>query len=191
MAKDRLTIASSGNISARAGRGMYIKASGVGFENAKASDFVYLNIKNPAPKDKTKRPSCEYRMHIACYKARPDIKAIFHTHPLFSTALYTDSTTDKALTLEYALYLKRAPVMVDFISPGSKKLALAVAGLASEHDIIMVKQHGLVTLGRTMQEAYLKAFILEREAKTRLIYRIMRKKPRYITQQQIHAMITA
>jgi L-fuculose-phosphate aldolase len=191
ISQDRLTMGSSGNLSAIKGRNICIKVSNRSFENAVPQDFVYINIKNPDIKGKDNRPSCEYRLHIACYNARPDIKAVFHTHPLFATILYPAIATHKALTLEFALYIKRPIAIVDCMPPGSIKLAHAVAGQAYSNDIIVVRQHGIITLGSSMQEAYLKALIIEREAKAAVLYKIIRKKPAYLTKEQISALSMA
>lgn len=190
IAYDNLTIGSSGNLSGRLGEKICIKLSNKEFIKSKSSDFIYLNIKKPKIKP-GKQPSCEYNLHIACYKKRPDIQAVFHTHPLFATTLYSSGVQHKAITLEFALYIKQPIPIVDFMPPGSLELARAVAGAALENDVIVIKQHGLVTLGRTLHEAYLKALIIEREQKAALICRIMRTTPKYLSGRQIDALSKA
>jgi L-fuculose-phosphate aldolase len=75
-----------------------------------------------------------------------------------------------------------------FLSPGSKALADAVKDAAARHDVIIIKKHGLITIGKTMQEAYLKALIIEREARSQVICRLFRKKPPYITDKELASL---
>jgi L-fuculose-phosphate aldolase len=190
MACDNLTIGSSGNLSGRAGGKICIKQSSKAFLKSKPSDFIYLNIKKPKIKP-GRQPSCEYNLHIGCYEKRPDIKAVFHVHPVFATTLYSASAKHSVITLEFALYIKQPIPIVDFMPPGSLELARAVAGAALKNDVIIIKQHGLVALGRTLHEAYLKALIVEREQKAALICRIMRKAPKYLSRRQIDSLSKA
>ncbi len=190
MAHDNLTIGSSGNLSARLGEKICIKLSNKAFLKSTASDFIYMSIKKPKIKP-GKQPSSEYNLHIACYQRRPDIKAVFHTHPIFATTLYSAGLKQKAITLEFELYIKKPIPIVDFITPGSLELAQAVAGASLKNDVILIKQHGLVTLGKTLHEAYLKALIVEREQKAALICKIMKKPPAYLSRAQIDGLSKA
>jgi L-fuculose-phosphate aldolase len=192
-ANNKLALGSSGNLSVRRGNGMYIKATNKTFQDSRPSDFVYLDLENPKLGSAHRRnsPSCEYRLHIACYQKRPDAKAVFHTHPVFATALYSAGVRHKAITMEFALYIKKPIPIVDFMPPGSLKLAQAVARASLKNDVILIKQHGLVTLGKTLHEAYLKALIVEREQKAAVICKIMRKAPAYLSRAQIDGLSKA
>jgi len=188
IAEDKLVVGPSGNISARSGRHIYIKSSGTYFENARPSDFVSLDINSPKPGGCHSKPSCEYKFHIACYKNRPKIQAVFHTHPLMATTLYSTEIKLKPITLEFALYVADAITTVPFASPGSKKLAGAVDKAISKSDAVIMKKHGLITVGETLQEAYLKALIIERETRAQLVCRLFKKRPPYLTQAQLDSL---
>jgi L-fuculose-phosphate aldolase len=187
IARNGFVIGASGNLSIKNGNNVYIKASSKAFGEAKASDFVRVNASSNYSQDL--RPSSEYRLHLECYKMRSDIRTIFHTHPPLSTALYPASRDHVPLTLEFALYITRPVQIIDFLPPGSIALARATAAASKTSDAIIIKNHGLVVLGATMQEAYLKTLIIEQEAKARLIYKIFKKKPDYLTKSQIDALI--
>ena len=189
IAADKLTVGASGNLSVRCGNSIYIKSSGAFFESAAESDFIKLNLKNPSIKSLKKRPSCEYKLHIACYKKRPDIRFIFHTHPIISTTLYSAGIKDKPLTMEFDLYIGSSIKIVDFAPPGSAMLANKVARKAKNSDSIIIKKHGLVTFGKTAQEAYLRALIIEREAKARFISKLFRVKPPSLSEKELQALV--
>ena len=189
IAADKLTIGASGNLSTISGNYIYIKSSGCCFENIKPSDFVKLNLKSPSTKNLKKRPSSEYRLHIACYKKRPDIKFIFHTHPIVSTTLYSAGLKDKPLTMEFAVYIGNAIGVVNFASPGSIVLAKKVAEKAKECDSIIIKKHGLVTFGKSAQEAYLRALIIEREARATFLCKLFKVKPPSLSEKELNSLV--
>ncbi len=86
----RLTPGTSGNISLiNAERGfMAISPSSMSYEAMTAADVVVMNL-DAELVDGARRPSTEYAMHLACYRARPDIGAVVHTHSPAATTLAT------------------------------------------------------------------------------------------------------
>ena len=191
MAQDGLTIGASGNISARHGKKFYIKASGRPFEDMKSTDFIGLDIDNPEVQGPGKKPSCEYRLHAECYKKRPDIKAVFHTHPFFTAMAFSKSVRPKPVTMEFAAYIGRDIKTVEFLPPGSARLAGVVGEACCKHDCVIMKKHGIITLGRTMQDAYLKNLIIEREAKACIIMKLLRVKGACFNRKEIGMLVDA
>ncbi|MFH1645082.1 MAG: class II aldolase/adducin family protein [Candidatus Omnitrophota bacterium] len=189
-ADDGLVFSRSGNLSARSRGKFYIKASGVSFSECVPNDFVGLDIDKPDLLKAKKKPSCEHLFHKACYGARPDIKVVFHTHPLISTVLYSSGVTfGRALTLEFALYVGLKKVgKIPFSAPGTKKLASDIAKKIRDYDALILKNHGLLTVGPTFQDAYLKALVIEREARAQYMCRLFKVNPSYLSQSQIHSI---
>lgn len=99
-------------------------------------------------------PSSEYKMHLECYKARPDINAVIHAHPPYSTALTVAglSIATKALP-EVLITLGDVPVC-PFETTGTESLSKAVGDLVKTHNGILLDRHGSVTVGKTLFEAY-------------------------------------
>ena len=187
-AEDKLTFGSSGNISARKADRIYIKARGVSFEKARLTDFIGLDIKNPLLKNLKVKPSCEYRFHIVCYKKRPEIKAVIHLHPLAATTLYSSGIKLKPLTIESSLYIGKRITAINFAPPGTKRLADAISKAIVNNDVIIIKKHGLVAVGKSLQEAYLRALVVEREARAQFICRLFKKKPPFLTRKEIESI---
>jgi L-fuculose-phosphate aldolase len=189
MSQDSLTIGASGNLSARHGGKFYIKAAGRPFESIKGSDFIGLSIDNPCTKGMKKKPSCEYRMHAACYRKSPDIKAVFHTHPFFTMIAFAKGAYAKPVTMEFAAYIKGAVKNIEFMPPGSVELARAVGAACCRYDCILLKKHGLITLGKNMQDAYLKTLIIEREARARIIIKLLKVKGASFSRKEIDRLV--
>ncbi|MFA5069229.1 MAG: class II aldolase/adducin family protein [Candidatus Omnitrophota bacterium] len=191
MASDGLTVGSSGNLSARDGKRFFIKSAGCLFEALRPDDFVPLDINCPTVQGLEKVPSCEYRLHAACYRQRSDIRAVFHTHPFFTKLMFSETASARPVTMEYAAYINRAVTCVDFASPGSSALARLIEKACKKHDCIIMKKHGLITLGRGMQEAYLRSLMVEREARARVIKGLLRLKKACFSKRELDMLIGA
>ena len=75
----------SGNISLRHGDGMLITPTSTPYEAMKPEQIVYMHL--DGNHDPAQRPSSEWRFHRDIFKARPEVQAIVHTHPPYSTML--------------------------------------------------------------------------------------------------------
>ena len=75
----------SGNISLRHGDGMLITPTSTPYEAMKPEQIVYMHL--DGNHDPAQRPSSEWRFHRDILKARPEVQAIVHTHPPYSTML--------------------------------------------------------------------------------------------------------
>lgn len=82
-----LSRGTSGNVSARAGRGYLITASGVPNQRLGPRDVVQLGLDETPTEALRPQPSSEWRIHRDIYRARPEAGAIVHAHPPFATAL--------------------------------------------------------------------------------------------------------
>lgn len=75
----------SGNISLRHDAGMLITPTSVPYEAMQPEQIVYMGLDGSF--DPAQRPSSEWRFHLDIMKARPDVNAVVHTHPPYSTML--------------------------------------------------------------------------------------------------------
>jgi L-fuculose-phosphate aldolase len=75
----------SGNISLRHGDGMLITPTSTPYEAMKPDQIVYMHL--DGNHDPAQRPSSEWRFHRDIFKARPEVNAIVHAHPPYSTML--------------------------------------------------------------------------------------------------------
>lgn len=115
-------------------------------------------------------PSSEATMHSACYQKRSDVKAIIHAHPPYATALaatkHADTIGERILLPEILITTGRVGV-VDYFTPGSEELAAAAAEVLSEHNAALLKNHGVITVGSTVQEAFYRLESIEMYCKVK------------------------
>ena len=161
-----LIIGEGGNISTRQGNIVYIKRRAASMGNAKLTDYIPLNIKTGKPLRKRDLPSTEIYMHLACYRTRKDIGAVIHTHPVFATAVAIANVDIKPVTYELGVNVKSPIAKIGHVKPGTPALGRAVGRAIRKHNALLLKNHGLVTVGRDLEEAFLRTLAVERAALT-------------------------
>lgn len=170
-----LTTASGGNISVLDGDLIYITPSAVDKGSIRSDQVGVMDMegKNLTPYLK---PSIESRMHLAIYARRRDIRAIVHAHPPLATSFTAmDNPIDCTLIAEARAVLG-TPVIAAYALMGTDNLAKTVAEAASKNEmpnVILMKNHGIVCLGRTLLTAFDRAEVLECAARMTLVTRLM------------------
>ncbi len=114
------------------------------------------------------RPSSERRMHEACYAVRPELRAVLHVHSPWATALSCSLDLDMrraipVLTPGYGKRVGELPAL-PYRLPGSAQLAEEVGAVIARRDSVLLCNHGVVTVGRSFEEALVLAEEIEAEA---------------------------
>jgi L-fuculose-phosphate aldolase len=95
-------------------------------------------------------------MHLAMYQARPKENAIIHVHPIYAIALSTmipRANLDAIPAYTAAFYLQAGRVpMIDYYPSGSQELHQAVAELAPEYPVVLLRQHGVIVAAEDMEQ---------------------------------------
>jgi L-fuculose-phosphate aldolase len=160
----------SGNISARIPNTdtFIIKPSGARMEALEPEELVLADIQGRKIKGKLD-VSLETPMHAAIYKLRKDVQAIAHTHPPTATAFGIAKTAIMPLQIEMFMLLPNGVPVVPFKMPGSKALATAVQKNIKDCDAIILENHGIVTVGSTIEAACSLNEMVEEAAKIQLL----------------------
>jgi len=158
MVRDGLVDGMSGNLSARSGDLIAITPSGAPYETMAPADICLVRPGDGSTAGPG-RPSTETPMHLAVYRAT-DAGAIVHTHSPFVVALST--VLDELPAVHYAMAGLGGPVRVaPYARFGTRELADgAVAALAGRTAVIL-RNHGALTYGASLGQAYDRARTLE------------------------------
>ena len=114
-------------------------------------------------------------MHLSIYRKK-DIRAIVHAHPTFATTFTAmKNKININLTAEACAILEE-PLFVPYEVMGSKKLAETVANHIEKSDILLLENHGVLTIGKNLLQAFDKIEVLENAARMTLIVDFAGKK---------------
>jgi L-fuculose-phosphate aldolase len=144
----------SGNISARipGTETFLIKPSGARMGFLKPEELVLVDLQGKKVKGEL-NVSLETPMHAAIYRTRKDIQAVVHTHPPTATAFGIAKLEVLPLQIEMFMLLPNGVPVVSFEAPGSKTLAEAVQKRIANCDAVILENHGIVTVGSTIEAA--------------------------------------
>ncbi len=117
------------------------------------------------------RPSSEFKMHLRCYKERPDIGAVVHAHPPTATGFAIAHIPLDDYTMPEAIIFLGSVPIAPYGTPGSQEVPDSVAPFLAEHDTILLMNHGALTVGKDLTQAYYRMETLEHFAKVSLVAR--------------------
>lgn len=141
-----LGVGTSGNVSARAGGGMLVTPSAVPYASMEAGDVVLVDLDGRIL-DGERKPTTEWPMHAAIYRARPDVDAVLHTHATFCTTLATLRMGIPPFHYMVAVAGGDSIRCAPYATFGSPELAeLAVQALRDRRACLLA-HHGMVALG--------------------------------------------
>ncbi|MEM2281471.1 MAG: class II aldolase/adducin family protein [Candidatus Bathyarchaeia archaeon] len=165
-----LVVGSEGNISARipGTNRILIKPSGVSMGFLKAEDFIVVDLDGNKVEGELP-PSIETPLHTAIYRARNDVQGVVHTHAPLATAFGIAGVEIIPLMVEMFLYIPNGVPIVPFELPGSKALAEAVQKMIKDYNAVILENHGIITVGPTIEEACLLNRMVEECAKVQFI----------------------
>ncbi|MBN2332520.1 MAG: class II aldolase/adducin family protein [Deltaproteobacteria bacterium] len=169
LAADRLTTGTGGNLSIfdRKHGLTAITPSGLPYEQLTLGEISVINPDGSLRQGKA--PSSEWPMHLAIYRARPDISAIVHTHSPYATTFAVLREEIPACHYLIAVTGSNSVRVAPYATFGTEELARqAAAGLARDNAILLAN-HGLLAIAPDIHRAYTIALHVEEVAK--LYYR--------------------
>lgn len=170
MLANDLAWGNAGNISARLDTDRYlITASGTRLGELQDDDFVECSFSGPVPGGR--KPSKETPVHRAIYEQRPEIGAILHASPFYSTLIACTNTQLPAdLFVEDMYYLERVE-RLGYCHPGSPELGEAVRSKARQANVLLLDNHGVLVYDTSIQEALMGLHTLEMVCRMAIIAR--------------------
>ncbi|HSM57557.1 MAG TPA: class II aldolase/adducin family protein [Candidatus Sulfomarinibacteraceae bacterium] len=163
--------ANEGNISARlAPDRLLITPSGLHKAFLEPEELLLVDedgalLPGQTPQSEGLEPTSELPMHLEVYRRRPDVGAVVHAHPPITITLSIAGIPfDDRLLPEMVVLLGRVPV-TEYATPASEENARAIRGLIKEHDALVLKRHGSLTVGADPMEAFMRLETVEQSAR--------------------------
>jgi L-fuculose-phosphate aldolase len=189
MIKTGMTVGTWGNISVRDTETnlMYISPSGMDYLIIKPRHVVVMDLDLNVV-DGNAEPSIEKHMHAEVYKTRPDVNAIVHTHPVFSSVFGAAKMELPAVSEDFAQIVGDKVLYAQpYQLPGSEGLGkVAVKALGNRFAVIL-PNHGALSVGEDMKKALKVSMVLEKNAQIYLYARLVGK-PNLFSNEDILAM---
>lgn len=161
---------STGNVSIRSGGDIWVTPTGRSLRNLTPDQLACISEEGSARN--ANAPSKESPFHLAAYAAAGGrAAAIVHLHSPWSTAMSCLADPQFPPITPY-FQMRVAPLaVVPYYRPGSAELAAAVGAAARDHNCMLLRNHGIICLGRTLEEAVDRTEELEETSKLLLTLR--------------------
>lgn len=119
------------------------------------------------------KPSTEMKMHMRCYAERDDVGAVVHAHPPTATGFAVAGISlDDYSMIETVIATGSIP-LTPYSTPSTNEVPEAIAPYLAEHDVLLLENHGALTVGCDLVTAYYRMESLELFAKISLNARLL------------------
>jgi ribulose-5-phosphate 4-epimerase/fuculose-1-phosphate aldolase len=154
----------SGHGSARRdGESFYINSAASARGALTTDDIVAVDLDGNLIEG-TARPPFEFYIHSEIYRVRPDVEAVMHTHPRWSTFLTMIGAKYRAVYAQGALLGDDIPLVDSPLSVNTRSMGEKVAATLGRGPAVLLKSHGAVVVGSTLVECFALAAYLEENA---------------------------
>ncbi len=161
MVASGLTTGTGGNLSMidRDSGKVAVSPSGIEYAALSPEDVVLTDMEGNIV-DGTCKPSSELGFHLALYRQREEITAVVHTHSPYAVTMACLGWEIPAVHYLVGFAGKKVPI-APYATFGTPELAQLVANHIGEYNALLMANHGLVTVGRTMDTAFAAAEEIE------------------------------
>lgn len=147
----------------------FMKPHSVGFDEITMDNILTIDLEGKVVAGTARRHS-EVFIHSEIFRIRPDVHSIIHSHPPYAVALSASGRPMRALSQPSAIFYEALPVYsgtIDLIR--TKQMGQGVAEALGPHRAVLLKNHGVVTAGATIEESVIVVLMLENAAMIQMI----------------------
>ena len=165
--KYNLVVWTGGNVSARDPKTglVVIKASGIPYEQMRTQHMVVVNMDGKVVEGEYK-PSSDVYSHLYIYKHRPDVNGVVHTHSVYATAFAAVNKPIPVVLTAIADEFGGPIPCGGFALIGDDAIGKVVVESIGESPAVLLKNHGVFTIGKNARSAVKAAVMTEDNAKT-------------------------
>ena len=157
-----LVAANDGNISCRISPDMILATpTGVSKGFMDPDSMVKMTIDGKVLSDGGVKPSSEVKMHLRVYQENPRILAVTHAHPPVATSFAIAGIgLDQPILTEALMSLGSVPI-ARYATPGTQEVPDSIAPFCVEYNAVLLANHGALTWGGSLMQAYFRMESLE------------------------------
>ena len=169
MLREGLVVGTSGNVSLRlppegARELLAITPSSRYYDTMTADDIQVIDF-DTDPVEGDLPPSMETNLHIGIYRARANVNAVVHTHPVYASAISVTGRDIPPILEDQVVFLGGGIKLAAYAASGSDEMVANVVGALGERNAALLPNHGAVTVSRTLRDALTAAVLLEKTAR--------------------------
>lgn len=165
--------ATDGNVSARLDCGnILVTPSAINKGQVGESDLVEVKA-DGTPVTLSRKGSTELDMHLFIYQQRPDVQSVVHAHPPHATGFATAHIPLTACLFPEVIVGLGAIPLAQYATPSTKEVADSLAPYVKTADAILLANHGVVTYGINVEDAYFKMEKVEHAAHITFVARVL------------------
>jgi len=155
-----------GNISARipGSEMIAITPTGIVKGNLRPDDIVIIDMDGKLVEGRY-APSAEKNMHLHVYEKRPDVNAVIHTHSPFASSFAIACKPIPCAGVEIAAIMGGEIPLAEYALPGTKELGRNALEALGDRKVVLLANHGVLSVGSTLDEAATMAALAEENAK--------------------------
>ena len=168
LAAQGLIAGRDGNLSVRLGADrVLVTPSGLIKSLLEPADMVEVDLAGQLRKRGTRKPTSELDLHLRILRHRPDVQAVVHAHPPAATGFAVAGQEIPGNLLPELIFVVGPVPLVPFGMPGTPELGDRIVPYLQDrrHQALLLANHGAVTLGRTLDEAWIRMESLEHSAR--------------------------
>jgi L-fuculose-phosphate aldolase len=159
----------SGNLSIRLDdQRLLVTPTGVSKFLLRSADMVIVDPQG-RQLDGYRKVTSEVSMHLAVYRRRDDVTAVIHSHPPIATAFACVGRGLEEMLCQEAVMTLGVVPLAKYATTGTEEVAASLAPFIPDHDAILMANHGAVSYGTTILEAFQKMEIVEHLANIALV----------------------
>ncbi len=164
-----LTTTSGGNVSMRAGDGHILLTASKFDKGELQAEHVGILTMDGVNVTPELEPSIEVSMHLAIYRQRADVQAIVHAHPITASAFAATTRQINCCLIAESYALIGEPVYLDYALMGTVELASVVGRGIGQAACVVMANHGVLAVGKTLLQAFDRLEVLENAARQTLL----------------------
>ena len=162
LAAQGLIAGRDGNLSVRLGpERVLVTPSGHIKSLVTPGDMVEVDLSGKPRRRSSRKPTSELELHLRILRHRPDVRAVVHAHPPAATGFAVAGETIPGNLLPELIFVVGRVPLVPYGTPGTPELGERVAPYLEGHDALLLANHGAVTMGCTLDEAWIRMESLE------------------------------
>lgn len=173
MYQRQFVASNDGNISVRISEDeIIVTPTGVSKGFMREEDLITVNMDGKIVEGE-RNPSSEIKMHLAVYRNRPDVFAVCHAHPQKATAFAVARQVWGKVALPEVIFSLGAIKLAQYATPSTEEVPNSISEIIKTADAVLLANHGALTVGNDVFDAYYKMESLEHSAGIILYARLL------------------